>query len=215
MPDVLFNNFGYLLEGALQTVLIAGSGIAIGTVLGMVLGTVAELSPKLITAIINVYVFVVRGVPILIWMFLAYYMLPTVGVHVDDRIAVTGALVVYAASFVVEITRGALRSISHTQVEAAKALGLRTVQILRLIVVPQAVKVSVPPLLNNSVIMVKQSAYVSVVGVWELTYAAREVVEREIAPFQIFIGVMLLYFAICYPLSVLASWGEKRYAYDE
>ena len=85
---------------------------------------------------------------------------------------------------------------------------------LRLVVLPQAFSMSVPPLLNNSVMMIKATAYVSVVGVWELTYAAREVVERTLAAFQVFLGVMLIYFLICYPLTLTARHLEKKYSYE-
>ena len=92
---------------------------------------------------------------------------------------------------------------------------MRRWTMLREVILPQAVKISIPPLLNNSVMMVKQTSYVSVVGVWELTYAAREIVERTLAPFQIFLGVMLLYFLICYPLSLSARALERRFSYDQ
>ena len=81
---------------------------------------------------------------------------------------------------------------------------MRRIGILRHVVLPQAIRIAIPPLLNNSLIAIKQTSYVSVVGAWELTYAAREVVERTLAAFQIFLGVMAIYFLICYPLSLLA-----------
>jgi len=83
-------------------------------------------------------------------------------------------------------------------------------QILTEILLPQATRLAVPGLLNNSLTAIKQTSYVSVVGVWELTYAAREVVERTLASFEIFLGVMAIYFVICYPLSLLAQWSERR-----
>jgi polar amino acid transport system permease protein len=87
---------------------------------------------------------------------------------------------------------------------------MRRGKILREIVLPQAIRIAIPPLLNNSLTAIKQTSYVSIVGVWELTYAAREVVERTLASFQIFLGVMVIYFLICYPLSVLARWSERH-----
>jgi len=163
---------------------------------------------------ITAYVFVIRGIPVLVWMFLAYYMLPQLGLVVGDVTAVIGALILYTGAFVTEIARGAVLSVPRHQTEAAKALGMRKFTMLRLVILPQAITLSIPPLLNNSVMMIKATSYVSVVGVWELTYAAREVVERTLAAFQIFLGVMLIYFLICYPLTLAARYLEKRYSYE-
>jgi len=85
---------------------------------------------------------------------------------------------------------------------------------LRLVILPQAMAMSIPPMINNSVMMIKATSYVSVVGVWELTYAAREVVERTLAAFQVFLGVMLIYFLICYPLTLVARRLERKYTYE-
>ena len=87
---------------------------------------------------------------------------------------------------------------------------MRRGKILRQVILPQATRIAIAPLLNNRLTAIKQTSYVSVVGVWELTYAAREVVERTLASFQIFLGVMAIYFVICYPLSLLARWSEER-----
>lgn len=214
MFDVFLANLPYLTRAAIVTVELAFSGIIVGTALGVGLGVLSVLSPKVIRALIGVYVFVIRGIPVLVWMFLGYYALPAAGILVGDFTAVLIALIAYTAAFVTEIARGSILSIHRGQIESAKSVGMQWPMILRLVILPQAIKMSIPPLVNNSVMMIKQSSYVSVVGVWELSYAAREVVERSLAPFQVFLGVMLMYFLICYPLSVIASRLEKRFSYD-
>jgi len=214
MFDVFFANLPYLAKGAVQTIWLAVSGVGLGTMLGILLGIISATSSRLVSASITVYVFIIRGIPVLVWMFLAYYMLPQLGIVIGDNVAVIGALILYTAAFVTEIARGAVLSVPKHQTDAAKGLGMQKLNMLRLIVLPQAMTMSVPPLLNNSVMMVKATAYVSVVGVWELTYAAREVVERTLAAFQVFLGVMLIYFLICYPLTIIARRLEKRFSYD-
>src|SRR5207244_12528757 len=124
--------------------------------------------------------------------------------------AVGFAHVVYVGAFTAEIVRSAILSVHPGQIAAAKSLGMRRTAILREVVLPQAVRIAIPPLLNNALTAIKQTSYASVVGAWELTYAAREVVERTLASFQIFLGVMAIYFTICYPLSLLARWWERR-----
>ena len=214
MFDVFFANLPYLAKGAVQTIWLAVSGVGLGTMLGILLGIISATSSRLVSASITVYVFIIRGIPVLVWMFLAYYMLPQLGIVIGDNVAVIGALILYTAAFVTEIARGAVLSVPKHQTDAAKGLGMQKFNMLRLIVLPQAMTMSVPPLLNNSVMMVKATAYVSVVGVWELTYAAREVVERTLAAFQVFLGVMLISFLICYPLTIIARRLEKRFSYD-
>lgn len=213
MFDILVSSFPYLLKGAVHTAWMAVVTIVAGTVLGIALGILNLYSPAVLRASITAYVFVIRGIPILVLMFLSYYALPALGVKIGDYVTVTSALIIYCGAYVTEITRGAILSVPRTQVDAAKGLGMRLPQYLRLVVFPQAVRISIPPLLNNSIVMVKSTAYVSVVGVWELSYAAREVAERTLSPFQVFFGAMLLYFIVCYPMSLWARHLERRTAY--
>jgi polar amino acid transport system permease protein len=212
--EVLFSNLPYLLQGAAVTAVFALTAVFSGTLLGIVLGVVSTLVPRPLSWLFIAYVFVIRGIPVLVLMFLGYYALPGLGLRVDVYYAVGGALVIYSAAFVTEITRGAIRNVPIGQVRAAKSLGMRRLAILLHVVLPLAMRSSIPPVLNNTVIMIKQSSYASIVGVWELTYAAREVVERTLAPFEIFPGVMVLYFMIAFPLALLAGHLEKRYRYE-
>ena len=214
MFDVFISNLPYLLKGAAQTIWLAALGVGLGTLLGLALGIASATFGGALGAGVTAYVFVIRGIPVLVWMFLAYYMLPQLGLIVGDVTAVIGALILYTGAFVTEIARGAVLAVPRQQVEAAKGLGMQRFTMLRLVILPQAMTMSVPPLLNNSVMMIKATAYVSVVGVWELTYASREVVERTLAAFQVFLGVMLIYFLICYPLTIAARRLEKRFAYE-
>jgi ABC-type amino acid transport system permease subunit len=163
-----------------------------------------------VRAAITGYIFVLRGIPVLVVMFLGYYAFPALGLRVDAYVAVGVAQIVYVGAFTAEIVRSAILSVHPGQVAAARSLGMRRGAILREVLLPQAVRIAIPPLLNNSLTAVKQTSYASIVGAWELTYAAREIVERTLASFQIFLGVMAIYFAICYPLSLLARWYEKR-----
>jgi polar amino acid transport system permease protein len=213
--NILIRNLPYLLTGAVQTLYLAAACIVLSTLLGFFLGIVAATAARPFRAAVGAYVFLIRGVPVLIFMFLAYYTLPAIGVHINSRIAVGGALTIYAAAFVCEIVRGAIASVPRGQINAAKSLGLRWHTILFDITLPQAMKLSLPPLVSNAVVTVKITSYVAIVGVWELTYAGEEVVERTLAAFQIFSGVMAIYFVICYPLTLLARFLERRLAYVE
>ena len=213
MFHVLIISLPYLLKGAAITVWLSLATISLGTLLGFALGTVGAVGPRPVRAAVAVYVFVLRGVPILVVMFLGYYVLPALGYKVDAYVAVGAAMVVYVGAFVSEIVRGAILAVPSSQIAAARSLGMRRWPMLREVVLPQAFRLATPPLLNTALTTVKQTSYVSVVGAWELSYAAREVVERTLAAFEIFLGVMVLYFIICYPLSLAARHLERRYAF--
>jgi len=210
MINVLLTNLPYLLRGALVTLWLALIVVTLGTLLGTGLGILAAGNSRIMRAAITVYIFALRGIPVLVVMFLGYYAFPALGLRVDAYVAVGLAQIVYVGAFTAEIVRSAILSVHPGQVAAAKSLGMRRGAILREVLLPQAVRIAIPPLLNNSLTAVKQTSYASIVGAWELTYAAREIVERTLASFQIFLGVMAIYFAICYPLSLLARWYEKR-----
>ena len=214
MFDVLIANFDYLLKGAAVTILFSLICVTSGTIVGFLFGIVCTAAPIWLRVIITAYVLVIRGIPVLVLMFLGYFALPAFGINVSNVVAVGGALVFYTAAYVTEIARGSIESVPRGQVLAAKSIGMTWRQTLWHVTLPQALKLSVPPLMNTTVIMIKQTSYASVVGVWELTFAAKEIVERTIAPFEIFLGVLILYFLICYPVSIAADHLEKRFAYS-
>jgi|SRR5581483_1074641 len=210
MFGILIANLPYLFKGALVTLWLSVIVVTLGTLLGAGLGLWAGVGGRLVRRLITGYVFVLRGIPVLVVMLLGYYAFPALGLRVSAYVAVGAAQIIYIGAFVAEIARSAVLSVPAGQIAAAKSLGMRRIGVLRHVVLPLASRIAVPPLLNNSLTAIKQTSYVSVVGAWELTYAAREVVERTLAAFQIFLGVMAIYFLICYPLSLLARWCEKR-----
>lgn len=214
MFDVLERNLPYLLQGAVMTLWLSIAVVGLGTLLGITMGILATTRSRLARALVTGYIFVLRGIPVLVVMFLGYYAFPAFGFHVNAYVAVGLAQIVYLGAFVAEITRSAILSIPAGQIAAARSLGMRRPAILRQVILPQAARIAIAPLLNSALTAIKQTSYASVVGVWELTYAAREVVERTLAAFQIFLGVMVIYFLICYPLSLAARWSERRLSFS-
>jgi polar amino acid transport system permease protein len=213
MLNVLSVNLPYLLKGAVVTLWLSAAVISASMALGIALGALGAVGPRPVRLLVAGYVFVLRGIPVLVIMFLGYYTFPALGVRVDAYTAVAVSMIVYVAAFIAETTRGAILAVPSGQVAAAKSLGMRRWTMLREIVFPQALRIAVPPYLNTALTTIKQTSYASVVGAWELSYAAREVVERTLAAFEIFLGVMAMYFLICYPLSILAQRLERRYAF--
>ncbi|MGE0768065.1 MAG: amino acid ABC transporter permease [Hyphomicrobiaceae bacterium] len=203
--ETLIKSAPYLLTGARQTILLSTVTIAASLIVGLILGVLSAVGPAWLRRLLTIYVFVLRGIPVLVAMFVMYYALPAIGIKVPGVVSVTIALVIYSTAFVTDIVRGTLLALPRGQFEAGLSLGMSRYLAARDVLLPQAVRPALAPLLNTSTMMIKSTAYASVVGVWELSYAAREVVERTLQPFEIFAGAMMIYFIICYPLSILAS----------
>lgn len=210
--EVLLQSLPYLARGALQTVWMSLLAILVGSVAGLALGLVAVSRLTALRVGIDAFIFITRGIPILVLMFITYYAFPAAGYRVSSFTAVTVALALYAAAFYTDVMRGCLQTVPRGQSEAARSLGISRLKTVFHILLPQAMKSSIPPWLNTSIIMVKSSSYATIVGAWELTYAAKEVVERTLATFEIFGAVMIFYFVICYPMSLLARRLEKKAA---
>ncbi len=212
--DILWANLPYLLRGALMTLELSFACVLISNALGLLLGVLLFMGPWWVRAPITVYIFAIRGVPVLVLMFLSYFGLPMLGVDISSLNAVGGALILYSATYVTDTFRGALRTVDAGQLLAGRSIGLRWWQLLWHVQLPQSISVAIAPLINNSIVIVKATSYASIVGVWELTYASREIVERTFAAFQIFVGVMIIYFVICYPLGMLSQAFEKKFKFS-
>lgn len=210
----LLSSMPYLLQGAVVTLQLAVFTVVISFVVGTLLGSLSAIGPRFASWVITPYIYVVRGVPVLVLIFVAYFALPKLGVTLPPAYAAAIALAAYFAAFVTDIVRGAILAVPKLQVEAAKSIGMMPGQILRKVQLPLALRLAAPPLVTNASIAVKSTSYASIVGVWELTYASREVVERTLEAFQVFAGVMLIYFAICYPISLFAAHLQQRLKFD-
>jgi His/Glu/Gln/Arg/opine family amino acid ABC transporter permease subunit len=164
-------------------------------------------------ALFEVYLYIVRGVPLLVLLFTMYYVLPYSGLHLG---ALEGGILViafYFGAFMSEIIRAAILSLPRAQWDAARSLGMQWLTMLRVVIFPQAFRVAAPPFVGTCMMLIKSTSLVSIIGLWELTAAGREVTERTFAAFQMFGGVALIYFCICYSLSLLARHLEERFKY--
>jgi His/Glu/Gln/Arg/opine family amino acid ABC transporter permease subunit len=210
--DILLQNLPYLLKGAVQTLWMSAIAISGGTVIGLSLGLAAMSRLLFVRALVDGYVFLLRGVPILVLMFISYYTFPALHYRISSFAAVTVALTCYAGAFYADVVRGALMTVPRGQTEAARSLGIGRFWTVVDILAPQAIRPSIAPWLNISIVVVKSTSYASIVGAWELTYASKEIVERTLATFEIFGAVMLFYFVICFPLSRLSRRLERQVA---
>ncbi|MCA8022650.1 amino acid ABC transporter permease [Burkholderia metallica] len=199
-----------LWSAALTTVGVSLAGLIVGFFIGLVVCS-ARLSPsRWISAIGGAYVFVFRGLPLLVQLLLVYYLLPFVGVNVPPLVAAISAVSLCSAAYVAEILRGGFLSIPGGHVEAARMLGMRTLATLWRIKVPQATRLTLPSLANEMVLLIKASSLISVVGVAEVTRTAQNIAASTYRPLEAYLAAGLIYFVINGTLAAFAHLAEHR-----
>lgn len=156
------------------------------------------------------YVGVIQGVPALMLLFLAYYGLSLAGLELPPLAAAAISLAFYVSGYLADIWRGAIQSVPWQQWEASGSLGLTRAQQFRYVVLPQAMRIATPPTVGFAVQAVKNTSIVSIVNVVEVARAGQLVNNVTYEPFRVYGLVALLYFAICWPMSLLASRLERR-----
>lgn len=202
----LWDIFRNLLLAARWTIALSLIAFIGGGLVGLAL-LIARISPKLwLQRVVNVYVQLFQGTPLLMQLFLAYFGLALLGIKTSAWTAATLALTLYTSAFLVEIWRGCMQAIPRGQWEAADSLALTFLQKLRCVVLPQAVRLAIPSTVGFLVQVIKGTALASVIGFIELTKAGTMITNATFKPFLVFSCVALLYFALCYPI----SWYAKR-----
>jgi His/Glu/Gln/Arg/opine family amino acid ABC transporter permease subunit len=211
--NVVVNNWPLLAAGAGQTLLLTLASAVLATALGFVLALLQVFGDRVSRVAIEVYLYLIRGIPLLVLLFAMYYVLPYVGLTLSPATGGTVVLAAYFAAFMTEVFRGALLGVPRGQWDAARALGMFGRVMLITIIFPQAMRLVGPPYVNTLIMLVKGTSLVSVIGLWELTLAGRQIVERTLAAFEIFGAVAAIYFMICYTLSLAGRYLERRTAY--
>jgi len=209
--SVLLDNFGYILSGAAATVRLAALALVFTLAVGAIAGLLRLYAPLPIRWMSVAYIELFRGTPVLVQMFFIFFGLPLfLGWNPSAFTAATVALVLNNGAYLAEIVRGGVQAISREQWQAGTALGLKFRQVLASVVIPQALRRIIPPAVGQFTILVKDTSIASAIGYFEMTRAGQHVVERTLAPFEIFTLVGALFFAICYAGSWLSHRLERR-----
>jgi len=204
--DILKN----LLLAARWTILLSLLAFLGGGMVGLILTFLRSTRNKLITRLIQVYVEIFQGIPLLMQLFLTFFGLSLVGIEVDAWTAAVVSLTLFSSAFFHDIWRGCIDALPKGQWEACRTLGMSYLQTMRHVIVPQAMRMSIAPTVGFSVQIVKGTALASVIGFVELTKAGTMINNAVFEPFKVFAFVAVLYFLICFPLSILARRLEKK-----
>ena len=200
-------------QGAATTVIASVVAFAIGIAIGSLLLVLRQHGGRLCAACVVVYVSVIRGTPALIQMLIAYYVLPAMlNISIAPLTAGILALALNTAAYVSEILRGALNTLGHGQVPAARALGMNALQVWRYIVFPQLFYRSIPPLTSEFTMLLKASSLMSIIAVHDLATVARDATLQTNLPLQLFSLTAALYFTILFVASSASRRIERHFA---
>ncbi len=211
-PEVILHSFGYLTQAAGVTIAVSFAGIVIGFVIGGLVCAARVSRRAWLKRLGGAYVSVFRGVPLLVQLLFIYYFLAEFGLDVPAIVAAVGGLALSSAAYQAEILRGALNAVPRAQTEAAVALGFAGSEIWRRVLLPQALRISVPPLINEFILLLKASSLVSVVGIAELTRVSMNIASLTYRPLEAYVGGGLFYLAINLALAGMGGLAERRLA---
>jgi polar amino acid transport system permease protein len=210
---VLSQYAGVFVSGASVTVVLTGLSIVFGTVLGVCVTLARRSSLPYIPLLARVYTELFQGVPILILLIWIYYVVPLLwGVIVSPFTAALLALTLHLSAYVAETIRGGIDALDRSQYESGVTLGLRPLQVVFLIVLPQAFRSVLPSLLGLYIETLKNSSLASIIAVNELLHNANMVISNTYRPLEVYTGVALVYLALIIPATSFARWAEKRVA---
>ena len=229
-----------LLEGLLTTIRLSLWAMLLAMILGTLLGMMATLNRLLPRLVARAYVGLIRNIPPLVFVFIFFFFIssqitPAIGLDtwarelgptgksvmnwligpselLENLISGVICMAMFEAAYIAEIVRAGINSVPEEQTEAGKSLGLRPTQVFRLVVLPQALRAVMPPMANQFILLVKNSAIVSLISVQELTFIGTEVAVSTGRRFETWLVVAAMYFVLCYGLALLFARWERRMA---
>ena len=207
-----FDILQVLLQGAGYTLLITFSCAATALVVGLGIAMARELGGRLVAAVLSALVYVLRGVPMLVLLFIVFFGLPGIGVDVPPLAAMMLSLGLISGAYLSEVFRGALAAVSPNEVLAARSMGFSRFQTLRLIKIPQMLRFSVPGMVNELTTVLKYSPFAYTVGLPEITKQGMALVAMTLRGIEIYAAIGLIYFAIYRLLLSGVRLIEKHYA---
>jgi len=200
---------GPLLTGLWTTLWLSAISSVFGLLIGMIAGLMKISKNYTVSTLAAIYVEVIRGTPLLVQIFIAYFFFGTV-FNLDRNVAGIGALALFAGAYVAEIIRAGIQSIPKGQMEAARSLGMSMPQAMFDIILPQAFKRILPPLSGQFISLIKDSSLVSVIAITDLTKSGREIITSTFATFEIWLVVAAMYLLVTSVLSQFVFYLERR-----
>lgn len=216
MPNWVAPVASYMASGFVITIELVVIAIIGSTIIGVIMGALYTLPVKSLRVLLRIYIEFWRALPLIVSLFFIFFALPVVGVEINPFTSAAIGFLLWGSAQVAEVTRGAMQSISDGQREASAALGLNWVNTQIYVIFPQAFRRLLPPLVSLLVNIAQNTTLASVLGVIGLLEAGNQSIARltllqgtSHAP-EILGAVLVVFFVVCFPLSRLATWLEKR-----
>lgn len=207
-----YSDFLFILEAAQWTVALSLIAFVGGGVVGLIIALSRSSDNSIARGLSMGFIQLFRGTPLLLQLFLVFFGAPVLGLDINLWVAAALALTLNSGAFLGEIWRGCIEAIPRGQWEAAEALGLSYKNKMRDVVLPQALKIAVPPTVGYLVQIVKGTSLAAIIGFTELTRAGQIINNATFQPMVVFSVVAIIYFLLCWPLSLLAAYMERRLA---
>ncbi len=207
-----FPEFLFILEAAKWTLALSLIAFIGGAVLGLIVALMRTSESKGARAVATTFIQIFQGTPLLLQLFLIFFGAPVLGLDINPWIAAGVALILNSAAFLGEIWRGCIEAIPRGQWEAAEALSLKYGARMRDVVLPQAFKIALAPTVGYLVQIIKGTSLAALIGFTEITRAGQIINNATFQPLIVFSVVAAIYFAICWPLSLIAARMERKRA---
>lgn len=198
-----------LAAGLKWTIVVALLGMLLALALAVILVAMRRSPNRLLRAPARIYTEIILGVPILVLLFIVFFVLPEVGVVIDPLPAGLVTLMLYYSPYLAEVIRGALDAVPAGQIEAARTVGMSRFRIAQRVVAPQAIGLMLPPMTGLFIGLTKDTAILSVISVAELTFQAKQVISRTYAPFEIYVLVAAGYWVLTFVLESVLRRAEN------
>jgi len=213
--DIFIKNLPSFLSGLFVTVQIAFFALILASIIGLVFGLMSISKSKLLKTISTVYIFIVRGTPLMIQgMFIFFGVGQLLRLRFDPIMAGIVILAFNAGAYLSEIFRSGIEAVDKGQMEAARSLGLSHSKAMIKVVLPQAIKIMIPAIMNQFIIAIKDTSILTVIGIRELVQSGKIIVATNFKAFEVYGIVALLYLVIIGLLMIASNAVERRLAYD-
>lgn len=200
-----------LLQGALVTVEVTAASLVLGCVMGLLIG-IGRLNPKrrVVYALCTTYVAVIRGTPLLVQLFILFFGLPQFGILLPAFLCGVIGLGLYSGAYVSEVVRGAIQSIDRGQMEAARSIGMSSGLAMRSVVLPQAVVRMIPPLGNEFIALIKNSALVSLLTIHDVMHEGQKIISVSYRSLEVYLAIAVVYFILTGVTTLVLRHFELR-----
>ena len=204
-------NLRFLLQGLFVTIQVSLLSIVFSFIIGGILGIIRYIKIPILSVIVGFVIDIIRNLPLLLIIFFTYFGLPNLGLRFNIFWSSVAAMTVFQSAMLAEVIRGGITSVPKGQMEAARSTGLTYFQAMRIIILPQALRKMIPPIVSQFISLVKDTSLATVIILPELTYSARIIYSKNINyVLPMFFMMTVLYFAICFCLSQLSAYLERK-----